>query len=251
MRFFSDLPEEGEFVVIEIQEIHEHSASANLMGYDESGLLHISEVSRSWVRDISQHLDEGERTVAQVVEVEDDDTVNLSLKRVNDNQKREAMDEWNKEKKADKFLNKVADRTGKDVEELYEEIAFPFQKEYGTTFEGFEYAAMEEVDFDSLGIDGGLAEAITEVANENISLKQVDMEGEMTIEVPGGKGVDAVKDALDVGEKAEISYVSAPQYSITVWGRNAEDAKERMDKTLDSVRESIEESGGTFSFEKK
>ncbi|MFB6265652.1 MAG: hypothetical protein ABEI07_01050, partial [Candidatus Nanohaloarchaea archaeon] len=67
----------------------------------------------------------------------------------------------------------------------------------------------------------------------------------------GGEGVDAIQDALEVGENAEVSYISAPEYSITVWGRNAEDAKERMDETLDAVQERVEEAGGTFSFEKK
>ncbi|MDY6774341.1 MAG: hypothetical protein SVS85_04015, partial [Candidatus Nanohaloarchaea archaeon] len=146
---------------------------------------------------------------------------------------------------------KVADRAGVDREELYEEVAFPFQKEYGSTFEGFEHAAMEEADFDQLGIDRELAEAVEEVAKDNISLKQVEMEGEMEIEVPGGQGVDAIKDALKTGDSVEISYVSAPEYSITVWGRNSEDAKERMDETLDSVQEKVEEAGGTFGFEKK
>ncbi|MFB6265488.1 MAG: hypothetical protein ABEI07_00205, partial [Candidatus Nanohaloarchaea archaeon] len=212
---------------------------------------HISEVSRSWVRDIGQHLDEGERTVAQVVEVEEDGTINLSLKRVNDNQKREAMDEWNREQKADKFLKKVSDRTGRDLDELYEEVAFPFQREYDSTFEGFEQAAMGEVDFNSLGIQEELVDAVTEVAKENISLKQVEMEGEMTIEVPGGEGVDALREALEVGENAEVSYISAPEYSITVWGRNSEDAKQRMDESLDAIEERVEEAGGSFGFEKK
>ncbi len=249
MEFYRDLPEEGEFVVIEITEVHEHSASARIVGYDENGLIHISEVSRSWVRDINQHLDEGEKTVAQVVEV--DDAINLSLKRVNDKQKREAMDEWNREQKADKFLQRVADRTGTDVEELYEAVAFPFQREYGSTFEGFEHAAMGDIDFDDIGIDAELAVAVAAVAEENISLKQVEMEGEMTVTVPGGNGIDAITAALQVGEDAEVSYVSAPEYAITAWGRNAEDAKNTMDETIDAIRERVEDAGGSFSFEKK
>ncbi len=250
IEFYRDVPEEGEYVVIEIEEIHEHSASASIKGYDETGLIHISEVSRSWVRDIKQHVDEGERTVAQVVEIEDG-TINLSLKRVNDAQKREAMNEWNKEEKADKFLQNVADRTGYTVDELYEAVAFPFQKEYGSTFEGFEHAAMEEADFDTLGIDTDLADAVTAVAQDNISLKQVEMEGEMEIEVPGGEGIDAIKDALTVGENVKVSYISAPDYAITAWGRNAEDARDTMDAAVDTITESIEAAGGTVQFEKK
>ncbi|MDY6766107.1 MAG: hypothetical protein SVW77_01960 [Candidatus Nanohaloarchaea archaeon] len=250
MRFYNDVPEEGEFVVIEIDEIHEHSATAHIKGYDDTGLIHISEVSRSWVRDIKQHVKEGERTVAQVVDIEEG-TINLSLKRVNDAQKREAMDEWNKEEKADKFLQNVAETTDYEVDGLYEAVAFPFQREYGSTFEGFEHAAMEDVDFDALGIDDDLAAAVTAVAQENISLKQVEMAGEMEIEVPGGDGIDAIRDALEVGENVEVSYISAPEYSITAWGRNADDARDTMDAAVDAIRERVTSAGGTMRFEKK
>ncbi len=250
MKLYKDAPEEGELVVVEVDDIHEHSASVHIEGYDLTGLIHISEVSRSWVRDISQHLDEGEKTVAQVVEV-DDGTYNLSLKRVNDNQKREKMDEWRKEQKADKFLQKVADRLDVDRDDLYEAVAFPFQKEYGSAFEGFERAAMDDVDFDALGIDDDTAEAIADVASDNISLKRVELEGELELTVPGDAGIDAIREALQVDEHVEVAYRSAPEYAITVWGRNQEDAKERMEDAVDRIRGRIEDAGGAFTFTKK
>lgn len=250
MRLYKDRPDEGELVVVEVTDIHEHSATVRIEGYDTSGLIHISEVSRSWVRDIRQHVKEGEKTVAQVVEIEDG-SINLSLKRVNDNQKREKMEAWRKEEKADKFLQRVADETGTDIDDLYEAVAFPFQEEYGATFEGFERAAMGEADFDELGMDTELADAVSQVAKNNISLKRVEMEGEMEIRVPGGDGVSTIRDALQVGENVEVRYRSAPTYAITVWGRNQEDAKQRMNEAVDSIRGKVEAGGGTFSFTKK
>lgn len=250
MRFYRDMPEEGELVVVTIDDIHEHSTSASIAGYDTSGLIHISEVSRSWVRDIKQHVSEGEKTVAQVVEI-DDGQINLSLKRVNEKQKRDTMEEWRKEQKADKFLQRVADEAGADIDDLYEAVAFPFQKEFGSTFAGFEHAAMDDVDFDDLDIDTELADAVTGVAKDNISLKQVELEGELEITVPGGDGIDDIRDALETDDHAEVSYVSAPTYSITVWGRNAEDAKDRMDETVDGIRGRVEDAGGEFAFSKK
>lgn len=250
MRMHKDTPDEGELVVVEIDDIHEHSASARIEGYDEHGLIHISEVSRSWVRDIRKKISEGEKTVAQVIEL-DDGSINLSLKRVNDKQKREKLDEWNKEQKADKFLQNVADETGHDVEELYEAVAFPFQKAYDSTFEGFERAAVENIDFDELGIDDDLADAITQVAKDNISLKNVEMEGEMTIRINGQGGIDTLRDALDVDDTAEVSYVSAPKYSIKVWGRNTSDAKNKMDDARNQIQQAVDNAGGEFSFEKK
>ncbi len=252
MRSYKERPEEGSLVVIEIEEINPHSVYATLDEHpDVEGLIHISEVSRSWVRDIRKHLDEGEKTVAMVLEEDDDDasTLNLSLKRVNDKQKREKMQEWNKEKKADKFIEKVAQKVGTDFEEVYEDVAFPLQKEFGNTFDGFEEAV---VDQDAIAdvIDDDYFDAVIEVAKDNISLKQVKLEGELSIEVPTGDGLQTIKDALVTDDGVDINYISAPQYKIEVWGRNQEQAKERMDETTDAIRDRIEEASGTFSFER-
>jgi len=252
MRSYKERPEEGSLVVIEIEEINPHSVYATLDEHpDVEGLLHISEVSRSWVRDIRKHLDEGEKTVAMVLEEDDDDasTLNLSLKRVNDKQKREKMQEWNKEKKADKFIEKVTDQLDKDFDTVYEEVAFPLQKEFSNTFDGFEEAV---VDQDAVAdvIDEEYLKTVIEVAKNNISLKQVKLEGELSIEVPTGDGLQTIKEALEVSEGVDINYISAPQYTIEVWGRNQEQAKERMDETTDTIRDRIEAAGGTFSFER-
>lgn len=250
MRFYRDTPEEGEFVVVEIEDIYEHSVSAHIEGYDTSGLIHISEVSRSWVRDIRKEVQEGEKTVAQVIELEDGQ-VNLSLKRVNDKTKRETMDQWKKEQKADKFLQRVADELETDVDGLYEQVAFPFQKAYDSTFEGFERAATGDIDFDELAIDEEVAEAVTTVAKDNISLKNVELEGELDIRVPGGDGITTIRDALQPQENVEIRYVSAPTYEIHVWGRDTDDAKRRMDDATETIQETVEAGGGTFAFTKK
>lgn len=250
MRSYQDTPDEGSFVVIEIKDINPHSVYADLEEFpDKEGLVHISEVSRSWVRDIKKHLNEGEKTVALVLDEEDNGTINLSLKRVNDKQKREKMQEWNKERKADKFIEKVADEVGEDFDTVYEDVAFPLQREFGNTFDGFEHAVVEREAIEDT-IDEKYVDAVTEVAQENISLKQVSLEGEMEINVPTGDGLNRIKDALSVGEGIEVSYISAPKYSITVWGRNMDQAKERMESTVDSIRQEIEDAGGEFEFQK-
>ncbi|MDY6777737.1 MAG: S1 RNA-binding domain-containing protein [Candidatus Nanohaloarchaea archaeon] len=252
MRKYKDSPEEGDLVVIEIKDIHEHSVYADLEEYpDKEGLIHISEISRSWVRDIRKHLKEGEKTVGLVLEEEDEDsnTITLSIKRVNDNQKRAKMAAWNKERKADKFLDKVADRLDVEREELYEEIAFPFQREFGNTFDGFEEALVDE-DRIAETVDEKYVDAIVEVAKKNISLKQVRLEGELTAQVNTGDGLATLRDALATDEGVEITCTSAPQYKIVVWGRNQEQAKQRMNETVEQVQEKIEAANGTFDFQR-
>ena len=250
MRSYKETPEEGDIVVVEIEDINPHSVFVNLEEYDgKKGLIHISEVARSWVRDIRKHVSKGEKNVAQVIGEDESGSINLSLKRVNDKMKSDKMKEWNKERKAEKFLKKVAKNLDEDYEKVYENVSFPFQEHFGTTFDGFEESIVDEEKVKDI-IPEKYLKAVKKVAKDNISLKKVKLEGDLKITVPTGDGIKVIKEFLDVGEGAKISYISAPKYKITVWGRNHEDAKKTMKKTVKDVRENIEKNNGIFEFQK-
>lgn len=250
MRWYKARPDEGDLVVVTITDVDKNSAYAELEEYDDvTGLIHISEISRSWVQDASKELEEGEKNVAQVIEAEDD-PVDLSIKRVNDNQKKEAMSRWNREKKAEEFVEDLSDVLGMDKQELFEEVVFPMQEEFGSSFRGFEIAVGEEEKLREL-FEDEVVEAIQEVARKNIDLRQEKLEGELEINFQQGDGVERIKQSLeDIQDGVEISYVSAPNYSITAWGRNSRLAKKRMDDAIDNIREKVEELGGEFEFSK-
>ncbi|MFB6193095.1 MAG: S1 RNA-binding domain-containing protein [Candidatus Nanohaloarchaea archaeon] len=249
MRWYKDKPDEGDFVVITLTDVDKNSAYADLDEYEDlTGLIHISEVSRSWIQDIRKELSEGEKTVAQVVDT--DDNITLSLKRVNDNQKRETMARWKKEQKAEKFIEELSEKIGRDKEELFEEVVFPMQREFGSSFHGFEIAEAREEELQEL-FDDEMVEAIQEVARENINLKQEKLEGELELAFDQSDGAERLKESLsEVEEGVEVKYVSAPTYSITAWGRTQELAKKRMDESVKTIREKVEELDGSFDFNK-
>lgn len=251
MKWYKDIPDEGDLVVITLTDIDQNSAYAELDEYEDlSGLIHISEVSRSWVQDINKELSEGEKTVAQVVEAEDENNISLSIKRVNDKQKREAMSRWNKEQKAEEFIEQVAEKLGMDKETAIEEIAFPMQRKFDSSFHGFEISVGKEDQLEDL-FDEETLEAVQEVAEDNIDLKKEKLEGEIELRFNQSNGLERIKKAVKNNhDGVEIKYVSAPNYSITAWGRTKELAKKKMDKTLDQVRSKAEELDGEFEFSK-
>lgn len=249
MKWYKDIPDEGDLVVITLSDIDQNSAYAELDEYEDlSGLIHISEVSRSWIQDINKELSEGEKTVAQVIEAEDENNISLSIKRVNDKQKREAMTRWNKEQKAEDFIEEVADKLGMDTEEAIEKVAFPMQRKFDSSFHGFEISVGKEEELEEL-FDEETLKAVQEVAEDNIDLKKEKLEGEVEIRFNQSNGLEHIKEALkDDTDGVEIKYVSAPNYSITTWGRTKELAKKKMDKTVEKVREKTQELDGEFEF---
>jgi len=248
MRWYKEKPDEGDFVVVTLTDVDKNSAYADLEEYEgQQGLIHISEVSRSWVQDIRKELDEGEKNVAQVIDTEGD-TLTLSLKRVNDNNKRETMQRWKKEQKAEKFIQDLSEKLDRGSEEIYEEIAFPMQKEFGSSFHGFEISEAEEEKLLEL-FDEETVKAIQEVASKNIDLKQEKLEGTLQMSFSQEDGLERIKDALsDIEEGVEVNYISAPEYSITAWGRTQELAKKRIDSAVRQIRDEVDDLDGQFEF---
>lgn len=234
-------------MVVEITDVDKNSAYADLEEYDDiRGLIHISEASRSWVQDLTKELSEGEKTVAQVVDTED--TIGLSLKRVNNNQKRETMERWRKEQKAEDFIGDLEEKI--DVDSIYEDVVFPLQEELGSSFQGFEISIAEEERLKDF-LSDEVVEAIQEVARENIDLKQEKFEGELDVEFYQGDGLERIKEAFEEpGEGVEVKCISAPNYSIEAWGRTQELAKKRMDDAVEKIRSKVEELDGEFEFSK-
>jgi translation initiation factor 2 subunit 1 len=248
MRWYKDRPDEGDLVVVTISDVDKNSAYADLDEYEDfSGLIHISEASRSWVEDLTKEIDQGEKNVAQVIDA-DDDTVTLSLKRVNENNKKEAMGRWNKEQKAEKFIEDLLEDLEMSEDEMYEEVVFPMQRKLGSAFHGFEISTAEEERLKEF-LDEDIVKKIQEVAKENIDLKQEKFEGEIELEFMSANGIEKIRDCFeDLGDGVEVKYVSAPGYSITSWGRTQDLAKKRMDEAVDMIRERADEKDGRFEF---
>jgi translation initiation factor 2 subunit 1 len=249
MKWYKDRPDEGDLVVVEITDVDQNSAFASLEEYDDlQGMIHISEASRSWIQDLTKEFSEGEKTVAQVIDV-DDDSIDLSLKRVNEKQKKDKMNQWNMEKKASKFVEELEDKI--DVDDIYEQVVFPLQKEFDSSFHGFEISiAREEELKDIIGEEA--TEAIQEVARNNIDLKQEKFEGEIELEFNQGDGLERIKEVFEEVEDdgIEIKYMSAPSYSIEAWGRTQELAKKRMDETVERIKSKAGDLDGSFEFSK-
>ncbi|MFB6209535.1 MAG: S1 RNA-binding domain-containing protein [Candidatus Nanohaloarchaea archaeon] len=249
MKWYKNRPDLGDYVVVTITDVDQNSVYAELDEYDGiSGLIHISEIARDWVQDASDEIEESEKTVVQVIE-DEGDTMDLSLKRVNEKQKRETMEKWNKEQKAEEFLEDLSEKSGEDKEDLYEKVVFPLQKEFGTSFHGFELAVGKKEKMEEM-FGEEIAGALAEVAEENINLRQEKLEVEIEVEYPQGDGIDRIRDTFKDMEAVEVKYVSAPKYAITAWGRNQELAKKRMDRAVEEFREKAGELGGDFEFSK-
>src|SRR3972149_2446829 len=132
-------PDKGELVIGTVTKVNPYSAYVKLEEYGKEGMIHISEVSRRWIKDIKELVKENQTIIAVVVNVNrGTNEVYLSLKRVNKHDASERMKEYKREQKAERMLNEVAKEMKINLNEAYKQIGFKLQENFGEMFKAFQ-----------------------------------------------------------------------------------------------------------------
>src|SRR5215475_3954565 len=105
-------PEVGDLVVATVTRVEDYGAYVKLDEFSGiEGLVHISEISTTWVRNIRDHAREGQKLVLKVLRVSSQrNQIDLSLRRVTGREKSEKMLEWKKERKAEAILKSAGEK---------------------------------------------------------------------------------------------------------------------------------------------
>jgi len=253
-------PEAGDLAIATIQNVTDYGAYAKLDEYDKQGLLHVSEISSAWIRNVRDFVREGQKVVLKVLRVDTEKRhIDLSLRRVTKREKIEKMESWKKERKADTLLRSVAEKTGMTLEEVYEKAGALVEKEYGL-YEGFERAVKEGPEtLTSLGVPEKLASAFAEVAQERIHVPMVKVKGTVEVRCAKPNGVKIIQEAFLNAKKSEKSrdvklrfyVVAAPKYSIEILADNYKRAEEALQKVAENVVSSVEKAGGQGVFRRE
>jgi translation initiation factor 2 subunit 1 len=252
-------PETGDLVIATIETVTDYGGYAKLDEFDKRGLLHVSEISSSWIRNIRDFIRENQKVVLKVLRVDHEKGhIDLSLRRVTKRERIEKIMVWKKERKADALLRGVAEKTGLQLEELTQKAVPTILQKYDL-YEAFEKAAIEGAEvLTALGVPENLATAFAEVAQERIHVKLVKVRGVLEVKMSKPNGVKVIKDAFHKarGEKikdAKITFyvIAAPKYQLEVQAENYKRAEDVMQKTADNLIGYVHKVGGEGSFRRE
>jgi translation initiation factor 2 subunit 1 len=253
-------PEVGDLVIATVETVTDYGAYVKLDEYGKKGLLHISEISSSWIRNIRDFVREGQKIVLKVLRVDvEKGHVDLSLRRVTKREKIEKIMFWKKERKAEALLRSIAEKTGLSFEDVYEKVGAPMEKEYGL-YEGFEKVAKEGSEvLTKIGISEELAVALAEVAKERIRVPMVKVKGIVELRCMKPNGVKIIREAFLNAKKTEKSrdvklrfyVVAAPKYCIEVLAENYKRAEDILQKVAQNVVSNVVKAGGQGTFRKR
>jgi len=250
----NDWPETGDYVVCNVTNVTDFGAYVELEEYkNKEGFIHISEIKAGWVKYVRDYIREGQKVVCKVLNI--DRTrghIDLSLKDVNEHQKRTKIQLWKNEQKAEKWLQIAAESAGfteADVESLYHEFA----AEFGNAYSAFEEAAISGVAaFENMSVSPKMGEAIVNVARENIKDAFVEIAGYIDLTTNAPDGIEKIREALKAAATAvdekdvrvEVTYVGSPRYRIKVVAPEYKKAEAVLKKASAASIKSITESGG-------
>jgi translation initiation factor 2 subunit 1 len=252
-----EYPEEGELVVGTVVKVRNFGAFVSLDEYPHrEGFIHIAEIATGWVKRIRNHIKEKQKVVCKVMNVDKaKDHIDLSLKRVNEHQRREKIQEWKNRQKARKLLEMVAQNIGKTVAQCYEEFGNNLIKHYGSLYAAFEEVAYNAETLKNDGFSGDWLEAFTTVAKDNITMPFVQVKGFLQVNSWLPDGVKHIRDALLKAEQSEyedvkikVKYVGAPNYSIMVEAPDYKIAEDMMKKAVKRVCDHIQHYNGQCEF---
>lgn len=251
-----ELPDVGELVVGTVEKVKDFGVTVTLDEYPETeGFIHIAEVASGWVKYIRDYIREGQRVVCKVIRVESGKgVVNLSLKQVNEHQRREKIQEWKNETKGKKLFEILVNRMNKDMKECYEAFGYRLIKKYGSLYSAFEKASVDQKTLEENGFTGEWVKYFIEVAKENIIPPSVEITGMLEITCPLPDGVKYVQEALSkavASKDVVVQYVGAPMYRITVRSPDYKNAEEIMKKAVERVITHIKEHNGKGEFRRK
>ena len=254
MSEITSTPEEGELVVVTVKTVKQNGVYVDFDEYPGlEGFIFIGEIASGWVKNIRSFVRDGQRLICKVMRTKKDgSSLELSLKSVSEERRRDRLQEWKNEQRSLQLLKVCGEKVGWSEAEknsLGEDLVSSF----GTLYTAFEEAAMNENAIIDAGFEGDWITEFIEIAIENIIPPFVEIKGSLNLSINVDNGVDVIRDALISAEqysseKDEVSvmcfYDGAPEYRLVLKAPDFKTAEDLWVEVTDSIIKVMEENGG-------
>jgi len=248
------LPEIDEIVLCKVTRIFPNSVFVDMLEYSDSGMVHISEVSPGRIRNLRDYVSVGREIVCKVLRIDRErGHIDLSLRRVNSNQKREKLDEIKQELKAESLIKNLSKKISQPADKLYRDITEKVFKEYSHLYLAFQDVVSEDLELESLGLDKKLAQELATAILEKFKPEKIAIGGEIRLKTYQSDGVEKIKEVLvkigKVSPTIKLSYLGAGRYKIEITDIDYKPAEKTMEK-VEAILEKFNDKVSTAVFER-
>jgi len=266
----NSFPKEGAFIMARVVDIQKQYIYVDLPDYrglpsEETarGMIHISEISSRWVRNIRSVVRIGQRIVLRVVKVvPDKGQIDLSLRRVNSAQKDLIAKEHKYANKFENLLQFLTETEGIDLtlDTAYETIGWPIKEPFDFYQEAIEALKEEgeELLNELTDIPDHVKDAYLKIVDENVEISTVNIIGKIKLVNRNGDGIIKVKEILNKvlkvidnpveTRKLSLSYLGAPYYRLEIVSKDYLDAESILSDALEVLESSTQKTDSSFEF---
>lgn len=248
-----EMPEQGEIVLATVTKVMDHGAYVTLDEYDDiQGFLHISEIAPGWIRSVNRFVRDGEKKVLLVKKVNPQrGDIDLSLKQVSKDQKKQKLKEVKKFEKGKTLLQNVQEKAKLSDDEV-EKLEDAIYSKFDSIYDAFIEIGRNGIDsVKELKLAKKTATVIEEICSK-IKLPSVEIRGIMEITNNKSDGVEIIKkillDVLKKDSSIDITYLGAPKYRLSITSENFKAAEKSLKPIITEVQSNIEKKKGSFKF---
>ncbi len=247
-----NVPKVGELVIANVTKISKFGAYCRLVEYNDLEVfLPIKEVSSGWIKNIREHIHEGQKLVCSVTYYDrEKGTIDISLKRVSPGNSKEKIRSYNLEHRLSAiFLQAVKmakEQPNKDV------LIKTTISEFGTYTNLVQNATNNTKEFDMSKLPKRLKETIISVLESNRKQKRYLVSYIATIytynTLSGASELKSLMGSIkELG--VDVKYVSAPKYKLLAEGKDYPAAEAKIRTVEELIKGRLTK--GVFEIEKE
>jgi len=194
------MPSEGELVMCEVTNVYNNGVFVKLIEYDKQGFIHISEVSPGRIRNLNDFVRVGKVIICKVLRVDKEKGhIDLSLRRVNESQRRMKSEEIKQEQKAEKIIELAAKDLHMKKEELYNIVSEKLLARHPYIYIGFSEYLTDNNFLDKYHFDERIKNKLLELISSRIKPPVAELAGEITLTSYAPNGVELIRSAFKKG----------------------------------------------------
>ncbi|MBI4895353.1 MAG: S1 RNA-binding domain-containing protein [Candidatus Aenigmarchaeota archaeon] len=228
------LPRPGELVIAEVVSINPNSVIVKLKEYEGEGLIHISEVSSGWIKDIRRFVKIGQEIVGKVLRSHDG--ILLSMKRVSQQEGAGKIKNYRLELRAEKLIEMAGQSLGLSPKQTHDEIGDLILDKFGSFYEVFKLGVNKPQQLKK-HIPDKWIDIIIDLAKKNIAKKEFELRARLFLSSTKSDGIVHIKDVLKRAEKSGlgITYISAPEYLIKYPTKDPKKGLKELESKLEKI----------------
>lgn len=248
------LPAFGDLVIGTVKKIDKYGAYVTL---DEYGGIEARvdrrEIALRRVRSIKRHLQVGQQTVFKVKRARERPVqIDLSLRRVQRNERREKLISWKQEQKVRKILTALAEKTGVSKQSIEESVVKPLGDRGEDVYATFKkISEKRKLPAELSGIPGNLQDELIRLCSSEIQPRKEVLTGALIMSSRNKYGANDVREAalaaLSAGTEdatVTLKVIGTPLYRLRVEASDKKVAIAVFDSAVQKSIAKMEERGG-------